>query len=180
MTSHSKAQQKLFGWALAYKQDKTINYPENVKELSDSMSESELEKYSITKHSDLPEHVKENVIEFLNNINDEQYSSLLEAKKEQNIEEGILNEDGEGAMTSLVDVPKMGDVNPPVTPGMDKSGSGDTFPGLFRPSTFKMPMKKGKHTRRIMDFDEFLKRINYATHDGDTQYGSGKNKKAKG
>ena len=49
-------------------------------------------------------------------------------------------------------------------------------PGFFTPSLFKRPGDKtAKSEKRIMDFPEFLKRINYQTHDGTTQHGHGQN-----
>ena len=49
-------------------------------------------------------------------------------------------------------------------------------PGFFTPSLFKRPGdKKGKNERRLMDFGEFLKRINYQTHDDVLQKGHGSN-----
>ena len=97
-----------------------------------------------------------------------------------------INEDGEGAsgLSTLADVPGMGDVKTPgpldplpaPPPGMEPAGSGDAYPALFTPSVFKLPMRKeAKHERRIMNFDDFLKVINYKTHDGHGQYGHGQN-----
>ncbi len=49
-------------------------------------------------------------------------------------------------------------------------------PGFFTPSLFKRPGDaKAKSERRIMDFPEFLKRINYQTHDDTLQKGHGIN-----
>ena len=61
------------------------------------------------------------------------------------------------------------------------SGSGDKFDNAITPSLFKMPMsKERKHDRRIMDFEKFLKAINYRTHDGVLQKGHGQNLTGRG
>lgn len=63
----------------------------------------------------------------------------------------------------------MGDVAAPIPPGMDAAkpgdfGSGDKFDSIT-PSIFKMPMGKAKRSNRSMTFDDFLKRIDYKTHE---------------
>ena len=66
------------------------------------------------------------------------------------------------------------DVTPTPPPGVDKS-TNNNYP-KFRPDLFKIPMQKAAPTeRRIMDFEGFLKTINYATHDGTLQTGHGQN-----
>lgn len=72
------------------------------------------------------------------------------------------------------------DPTPPPPGGIDKS---EKYP-RFTPDLFKLPMKKtGVNKRHIMDFEEFMKRINYRTHDGQsdesTQRGHGQNLKGK-
>lgn len=73
---------------------------------------------------------------------------------------------------------------PDPPPGINKAkpGSAEKYPTQFRPSFFKMPMNKKRiHDRRIMDFSQFLKVINYRTHNGQsddsTQRGHGQNLK---
>ena len=63
----------------------------------------------------------------------------------------------------------MGDVAAPIPPGMDASkpsdfGSGDKFDSIT-PSIFKMPMGKAKRSNRSMSFEDFLKKIDYKTHE---------------
>lgn len=72
--------------------------------------------------------------------------------------------------------------NPPSGINKAKPGIAEKYPGQFRPSCFKMPMNKKRiHERKIMDFAQFLKTINYRTHDGQsdgsTQRGHGQNLK---
>ena len=61
MPSLSQQQQKLMGLALAYKRGKvsTSDVSKTVKQLANSMSEKELEKYASTKHKGLPKKVGE-------------------------------------------------------------------------------------------------------------------------
>ena len=161
----SKSQEKLFIWALSCKNGEV--YSDNVKKLAESMTMEELENYSLVPFKEMPEEIKMKIVECLDTISDEDLKILEDAQ-----------------MTTLGDVPGMGnvkaptsaDTNPAVPPGMDKAGSGDTYPDLFRPSTFKLPMKKkAKEERRIMTWDDFLKRINYQTHDSVLQRGHGQN-----
>ena len=65
---------------------------------------------------------------------------------------------------------------PAPPPGMEKADPKESYPKTFRPSLFKLPMRKtGVNERHIMDFNEFLQRINYRTHDGILQKGHGQN-----
>jgi hypothetical protein len=61
MPSLSQQQQKLMGLALAYKRGKvsSSDVSKTVKQLANSMSEKELEKYASTKHKGLPKKVGE-------------------------------------------------------------------------------------------------------------------------
>jgi hypothetical protein len=61
MPSLSQQQQKLMGLALAYKRGKvsSSDVSKTVKQLANSMSEKELEKYAATKHKGLPKKVGE-------------------------------------------------------------------------------------------------------------------------
>lgn len=54
MPSKSKAQQRLFGMALAAKRGKG-DMPDKAKELADSMSEKQLHDFASTKSKDLPD-----------------------------------------------------------------------------------------------------------------------------
>ena len=77
----------------------------------------------------------------------------------------------------IVDVKKPSPVveNPEVPPGYPESDKRKD-PGFFTPSLFKRPGDdKVKKERRLMDFAEFLKRINYRTHDDTLQKGHGQN-----
>jgi hypothetical protein len=62
MPALSQQQQKLMGLALAYKRGKVSksDVSKTVKQLANSMSEKELEKYASTKHKGLPNKVGEN------------------------------------------------------------------------------------------------------------------------
>lgn len=76
----------------------------------------------------------------------------------------------EGNFGTLTDTSGMGDVNPPLPVGVDAAkpsdfGSGDKFDSIT-PSIFKRSdMKKGIRSSRSMSFDDFLKSIDYQTHD---------------
>lgn len=61
MPALSQQQQKLMGLALAYKRGKVSpsDVGKSVKQLANSMSEKELEKYAGTSHKGLPKKVKE-------------------------------------------------------------------------------------------------------------------------
>jgi hypothetical protein len=61
MPSLSQQQQKLMGLALAYKRGKvsSSDVSKSVKQLANSMSEKELEKYASTSHKGLPKKVGE-------------------------------------------------------------------------------------------------------------------------
>jgi hypothetical protein len=70
---------------------------------------------------------------------------------------------------------KVDDQDSPPPGGMEK-GVKSGFD--FRPDLYKAPEgKKKEHKRRILDFEGFLKRINYKTHDGTEQHGHGQNLK---
>lgn len=78
---------------------------------------------------------------------------------------------------NTVDVKKPSPIDelPAPPPGTDKAKKGNPY-GAFTPSIFKIPMEKAKKTeRRVMDFEDFLKRINYQTHDSVLQKGHGQN-----
>ena len=168
MPSTSKAQQRLFGWALACKRGESDSCPMNVKKLADTMTEEELEKYASTAHKDLPEKVKESLMECIEDMHEED-NALLE-KNEKN--------DEDGAMTKQVDAPPVNDKQIPPPPGYPPAKKGDPY-GNFTPSLFKIPGEKSKHERRVMDFPEFLKRINYQTQDPILQDGHGQNRTGK-
>lgn len=76
----------------------------------------------------------------------------------------------EANFASLSDTSGMGDVNPPLPVGVDAAkpsdfGSGDKFDSIT-PSLFKRSdQKKGISSQRSMTFEDFLKSINYQTHD---------------
>jgi hypothetical protein len=58
MPAKSKAQQKLFGLALAYKRGEITDVSDEVKELS-KLPEKDLEDYASTSHKGLPDKVEE-------------------------------------------------------------------------------------------------------------------------
>ena len=163
MPSTSKTQQRLFGWALACKNGESTNCPVNVKKLADSMSADELEKYASTSHKELPEKVKEGIVECIQEMKIEDLDILEEKETYSN--------------TTDVKIPPPVDKNPEIPPGYI-AASPKREP--MTPSLYKAPMGKAKHERRLMDFNEFLVRINYRTHDDTLQKGHGQNLTGKG
>ena len=181
MPSKSSSQQKLFGWALACKRKETDNCPSKVAKLADSMSESELEKYASTPNINLPEHLEESFFECIEDMSIEEFQYI--DCEDDSIDEKVSTDSKKDTPISLSDVPVTKDVKTPPQvdhtpdppPGYVHSDKRKD-PGFFTPSLFKRPGdKKAKSERRIMDFNEFLKRINYKTHDSVLQTGSGKN-----
>lgn len=233
MPSKSVSQQKLFGWALACKRGEAKKCPKRVKELADSMSEEELEKFAKTSHEGLPDKVKESL--------EESYSLFMELAISESDEEelseaskaGVIDTKGgtphgesktpQQAATSK-ETPKVEkehvehkkdgipiqsgdplkaapedpagftqkgkkptapanidnktdepDKNAPVHSGMEPAKK-SVIANVFTPNVHKFPMGTGKNVRKSLSFDEFLKIINYKTHDGDVQNGSGRNR----
>jgi hypothetical protein len=168
MPSTSKSQQKLFGWALACKRNESDECPSNVKKLADSMSEEELEKYASTSHEDLPETVKEAITQHMI----EEANALL---AEANVKISDVPPIAKDIKTPIVV-----DETPAPPPGYVHADKRKD-PTFFTPSLFKRPGDaKAKSERRIMDFSQFLKRINYQTHDDVLQKGHGQNLTGKG
>lgn len=64
MPATSKAQQRLMGMALAYKQGEmdTEDASQQVKDLADSMTLQQLRDFASTSHKGLPDHVEENEV----------------------------------------------------------------------------------------------------------------------
>ena len=189
MPSTSIAQQKLFGMALAYKRGDLNKCSEKIKELADSMSEKELKKYASTSHEDLPDAVKESAIECISEMDNEALdimeAFIIEAESKNDLSKPVdvkqINAKPDPVKVSdksiVVDVKKPSPVveNPEIPPGYIKSDKRKD-PGFFTPSLFRRPGDdKSKSERRVMDFEEFLKRINYRTHDGILQKGHGQN-----
>jgi hypothetical protein len=170
MPSTSKSQQRLFGWALACKRGTSDNCPTSVKNLADSMTDKELEKYASTAHQGLPNSVKESIMECVELMEDEDFEyfeQLLEAEKISDVP--YVSKDNK--------IPSPKDTMFPPPPGYLKSEKST----IYTPSLFKLPgSDKRKHERRIMDFNEFLKRINYRTHDEVEQKGHGQNRSGGG
>ncbi len=88
----------------------------------------------------------------------------------------------EHAFTTLTDIQKselkggpLTDPTPGMPFGVDKAKPGEDFPKFFTPSLFKMPMHKAKNERRILDYQDFLHRIHYQTHNSTEQRGHGQN-----
>ena len=65
---------------------------------------------------------------------------------------------------------EMTDVTPPPVPGYEKADK-DVNKNVFTPNVHKFPMGKGKNQRKVYTFEEFLKMINYRTHDDVLQKG---------
>ena len=164
MPSSSKKQQHLMQWALACKKGEAKDCPKNVKKLADSMTMEELEKYASKMEEKFTDTIGDLVIECISEMSIEDLKFLDEA---------------DGSMADNTDT--MGeDIIPPPTLGMDKAKK--NF--VFKPDLFKVPMgKKEEQERRIMDFDGFLERLHYRTHDGQsdksTQFGHGSNLRGK-
>ncbi len=57
MPSVSKAQQRLFGFALAYKRGEIKDAPKKIKDIANKMSLKDLEDLASTKHDKLPNTV---------------------------------------------------------------------------------------------------------------------------
>lgn len=55
----SKSQQQLMGMVHAYKKGELKNPPKKIKDIADSISDKEAEKYAKTKQKDLPDEVSE-------------------------------------------------------------------------------------------------------------------------
>jgi hypothetical protein len=168
MPSTSKSQQRLFGWALACKRGESDRCPVNVKKLADSMSEEELEKFASTSHEGLPTKVKESLMDCVEMMETEDFDyfeeTILEAEKISDVP----------PISKDIKTPPPADKVFPPPPGYLKSENGT----VYTPSLFKLPgSNKKKDERRIMNFDEFLKRINYRTHDGIIQDGHGANRR---
>jgi len=256
MPAVSIKQQRLFAMALACKRGEMKNPSAKVKELADSMSEKELEKYAKTSHEDLPEKVKESLDEFFN-----VYVELVEAELGEDLEtydfetldldEGkalkIEQPDGGKPLANAKtdDIKKVGNladakpekpatksfpdgkdtvkdgkneipmpagketpsdktdttahdnVDKKVPPVVDnskdeKDKSWDKgFPGMepskksvmgniYTPQLHKFPMStNSKNERRVFDFEQFLQKINYHTHDEVLQKGHGQNRQGK-
>lgn len=103
------------------------------------------------------------------------FSSEEEADQLKTSLESHVNEGNDVADFKIEDIKKKmpDDPNPPPPGGMVK-GIKSGFD--FRPDLYQAPMgKKKEHKRRILDFQQFLKTINYKTHDGRTQDGHGQN-----
>lgn len=192
MPSTSKSQQRLFGWALSCKRGESKDCPANIQKIADSMSEAELEKFASTSHEGLPDKVKESLEEIFALYNEICEAEVAESEK---LDEGkaikIEQPKGKGlAAAKQTPASKAGKVETKLPPAVDnKSDEKDSTPGVppgiekagekplsrFTPNLFKLPMEKGKHERRVFDFDQFLKIINYKTHDGIVQKGHGQN-----
>jgi len=178
MPATSKTQQRLFGWALACKKGESDNCPVNVKKLADSMSEEELEKYASTSHKGLPNKVEESVMECISEMDNEGLDLLEKETKTEVASQGLKPSDV--PVTKDVKTPPPVAPTPPPPPGYVAADKRNE-PGMFTPSLFKRPGDaKAKRDRRVMDFGEFLKRINYHTHDEILQKGHGQNLTGKG
>lgn len=169
MPSTSKSQQRLFGWALACKRGESERCPVNVQKLADEMSEEELDKYASTSHDDLPNKVRESMEDCVEMMENEDFDyfeeTIMEAEK-------------------INDVPPVSkDVKtpPPAQKPFAAPPGYENGKNSITPSLFKLPgSNKKKDDRRIMDFAEFLKRINYRTHDDTLQKGHGQNRSGGG
>lgn len=179
MPSVTKSQQRLFGWALACKRGTTDNCPANVKKLADSMTEEQLEDFARTSHDKLPENIVESVFECIENMAMDDLD-LLEKETKEEVKVEDLKPSDVPPSAKDVKTPSPVVANPDVPPGYVKADSRKD-PGFFTPSLFKRPGdKKAKRDTKLMDFDEFLKRINYRTHDAILQKGHGQNLTGKG
>ena len=166
MPAKSESQRRLFGMALAYKKGECKDCPEHIKKLADSMSEEELKKWASKPNGeDLSYKIKESIAACIEEMTNEELNDLFEEKKEKD----DIGKD--------LKVPPRVDKAPLLPSGY--LGSNSNREPLI-PDLFKVPMRKQqKHERRLMDFDEFMKRINYRTHDDTLQDGRGSNLKGK-
>lgn len=164
MPSTSKSQQRLMGQAYAIKsgelkpEDLNPEYRDEIVKLADSMTLKELKDFAETSHEGL-----------LNKV-----EATNEAAKTKT---GFtVHKEDETPATKSVDEPPVLDKDPKAPGGIEATKKEPAF----TPSLYKAPMGKAKHDRRIMDFDQFLKVINYKTHDGILQKGHGQNLTGKG
>jgi len=151
MPSTSKAQQRLMGQAYAIKKGDL-------------------------KAEDLNPEYKDEILKLVDSMTLKQLEDYASTSHE-----GLPNKVDESkqeyANTDDVKTPPVIDKNPPLPAGYPAAGNKPSI----TPSLFKMPMsKEKKHDRRIMDFNEFLVRINYRTHDDTLQKGHGQNLTGKG
>lgn len=79
--SVSKSQQRLMGMALAYKRGELDNASDEVKNVANSMSTKELEKFAKTKHDNLPEEVDESNSKTLSIQQRRQAARMLRRRK---------------------------------------------------------------------------------------------------
>jgi hypothetical protein len=191
MPSTSKSQQRLFGWALACKRGESDNCPVNVKKLADSMPEEELEKFAKTSHEDLPEKVKEAleeaascILEQLSAEGHEIFEGINDIQQPAGKSFPAGKPDSEPGKTGKITGEDTNE--PPVVDNAETAADAPVGipPGVlaakkdvpkFTPSLFKLPMGKQKDERRVYDFSEFLKIINYKTQDEILQKGHGQN-----
>jgi len=89
MPAKSKKQQRLFAMALAQKRGKMKGSSKKVKELSNEMTEQELEKFAKTKHKGLKENYVQSFLQFINEdayVDDEGQLRDLEFSEEEQYE----------------------------------------------------------------------------------------------
>ncbi len=194
MPAKSAAQQKLFGWALACKRGEAKDCPANIEKLAASMSEEELEKFANTKHEDLPAKVEEalealeeaalNILEQISADGIELYEAFKEIRQPKGDTIKNAKSDYQPEKTGKITGENMKespnvdndtdekDLTPEVPPGILSAKKEEP---TFTPSLFKLPMGKKKDEKRVYDFNQFLKIINYKTQDDILQKGHGQN-----
>ena len=184
MPTVSKEQQRLFEWALACKQNEASDYPETIQKLAGSMSEEEMNEYASILYDELPENIQKELSNCICEMSDDD----LDVLDNDDLFEKVTDKTKKDKTEKVSDVPPAAkdDKTPPPAddkvkpvPGTIQSDKRKD-PGFFTPSLFKRPGDtKIKSERRLMDFEEFLKRINYRTHDSVIQNGHGSNLQGK-
>lgn len=106
MPARSKAQKRLMSWALGVKKGKAKGAPASIKRLAKGMTAKELEKYTETDYSKLPERIKEtmNVKTFESFIGEDEEMDDIEIEMDDDMDQ----EDMENA-EDMDDVSDMGD-----------------------------------------------------------------------
>jgi len=86
MPATSKAQQRLMGMAYACKIGKANYCPPRIKKIASSMSKQDLKDFAETKHSDLPEKVRESIIYKVSGANNTLFSMFKDWLTKKNIQ----------------------------------------------------------------------------------------------
>lgn len=175
--------------------DKVKEALEEVYEMYNALCEEACEVCRGQGKTNKTESEDEKCIGCGNYVKSEVNKKFVGEKKEEKIDEGVSSKieqpKGQGLKQAKAIPPSKGtkvdtklppatdntkdekDITPGIPPGIEKAGEKPL--SKFTPSLFKIPGQKGKHDRTVYDFQQFLKIINYKTHDGTLQKGHGQN-----